>query len=174
MEDQELNKYHKELFEHFGYNFGFVADLLEKYFENHDSVSDYWKNYFDKLTGNTNGNGNGSVLLKEKPTTAISRPAPARPVVSDSFEISDSDEPQMITGVGAKIIENMNNSLGIPTATSLRSISVKLLEENRRIINQHLKRMSGGKVSFTHLVAYALVKALKSGYPINLILLTIR
>ncbi len=58
----------------------------------------------------------------------------------------------------------MESSLAIPTATSLRAISVKLLEENRRIINHHLKRLNRGKISFSHIVAYAVVRALK-GFP---------
>ncbi|MBS3945192.1 MAG: hypothetical protein KGZ42_06805, partial [Melioribacter sp.] len=52
----DITKYHKELFNHFGYNFGFVSDLLEKYLEDQNSVSDYWKNYFDQLTGSSKSN----------------------------------------------------------------------------------------------------------------------
>ena len=39
---------------------------------------------------------------------------------------------------------------------------VKLLWDNRTVINNHLARARGGKVSFTHLIGYALVKALRS------------
>ncbi len=163
MEEKEVTRYHKELFNQFGYNFGFVADILEKYLEDRSSVSDYWKDYFDKLTGNS-GNGK-ETEKKESPKLSEKQGSPFK--LSASFEISDDDETEKIAGVGAKIIENMNNSLTIPTATSLRSISVKLLEENRRIINQHLKRINGGKLSFTHIVAYALVQALKQFPNIN-------
>ena len=38
---------------------------------------------------------------------------------------------------------------------------VKLLWDNRIVINNHLARARGGKVSFTHLIGYALVKALR-------------
>ena len=55
----------------------------------------------------------------------------------------------------------MQESLQIPTATSTRVIPVKVLEENRRVINQHLRADYRGKVSFTHLVAWALVQALR-------------
>jgi 2-oxoglutarate dehydrogenase E1 component len=54
----------------------------------------------------------------------------------------------------------MQRSLEIPTATSFRFIPAKLLEENRRIINRFLAGSSGGKVSFTHLIGWAIVKAL--------------
>lgn len=156
MNDKEVSKYHEVLFNHFGYNYGFVADLLEKYFDNPSSVSDYWQNYFNELTGN---GYSGNEKPKAKKTKSHKSGSALQ--LSPSFEISEEDEPQLITGVGAKIIENMNNSLTIPTATSLRTVSVKLLEENRRIINQHLKRVHNRKLSFTHIVAYALVQAVK-------------
>lgn len=161
MNDSEVNKYHQELFAHFGYNYGFVADLLEKYFENQSSVSEYWQNYFNELT-----NGGGQIT-KFKKDSGESKNKEYGFHLSPSFEISDEDKPQLISGVGAKIIENMNNSLTIPTATSLRTISVKLLEENRRIINQHLKRLYNRKLSFTHIVAYALVQAVKKNPNMN-------
>jgi len=55
----------------------------------------------------------------------------------------------------------MAESLTIPTATSVRAVPAKLLIDNRVVINNHLKRARGGKVSFTHLIGYAVVKALK-------------
>ena len=55
----------------------------------------------------------------------------------------------------------LDASLTVPTATSVRSVPVKLLWDNRIVINNHLSRARGGKVSFTHLIGYALVKALK-------------
>ncbi|MCJ7672680.1 MAG: multifunctional oxoglutarate decarboxylase/oxoglutarate dehydrogenase thiamine pyrophosphate-binding subunit/dihydrolipoyllysine-residue succinyltransferase subunit, partial [Acidimicrobiia bacterium] len=58
------------------------------------------------------------------------------------------------------IVENMEASLTVPTATSVRSIPAKLLEVNRQILNNHLGRTGRGKVSFTHLIAYAVVRAL--------------
>jgi len=168
MKEKEVTKYHKELFNHFGYNFGFVGDLLEKYLESRESVTEYWKNYFDQLTGSKGKSARDNVNTAPDAEKAPEKPkSAAKSVVTDSFEISPQDEIINITGVGARIIENMNNSLSIPTATSLRTISVKLLEENRRIINQHLNRMSGIKLSFTHFVAYAIVKALKVYPPIN-------
>src|SRR5262249_2021953 len=64
-----------------------------------------------------------------------------------------------IRGPGLKIAENMAASISVPTATSQRQVSVKLLDENRRLINGHLKA-GGRRVSFTHLIAQALIKAL--------------
>ena len=54
----------------------------------------------------------------------------------------------------------MEESLSVPTATSYREIPLKLLDENRRLINQHLKA-SNRKVSYTHLIARAIIKAIE-------------
>ena len=54
---------------------------------------------------------------------------------------------------------------GVPTATSFREVPAKLLEVNRRIINGYLGRTRGGKVSFTHLIGYAIVRAVADTVP---------
>ncbi|MFD6651731.1 multifunctional oxoglutarate decarboxylase/oxoglutarate dehydrogenase thiamine pyrophosphate-binding subunit/dihydrolipoyllysine-residue succinyltransferase subunit [Micromonospora chalcea] len=64
-----------------------------------------------------------------------------------------------LRGVAAKIVQNMDASLSVPTATSVRAVPAKLLVDNRIVINNHLTRGRGGKVSFTHLIGYALVRA---------------
>ena len=58
----------------------------------------------------------------------------------------------------------MEQSLSVPTATSFRDVPVTLLEENRRVINEQLKSRGKGKVSFTHLIAWAIVQSAKE-YP---------
>jgi multifunctional 2-oxoglutarate metabolism enzyme len=75
-----------------------------------------------------------------------------------------SAEPQRVTlkGAAARTVTNMDSSLDVPTATSVRSVPVKLLIDNRVVINNHLSRARGGKVSFTHLIGYALVNALRA------------
>ena len=65
-------------------------------------------------------------------------------------------------GAAARTAQNMDVSLTVPTATSVRSVPVKLLFDNRTVINNHLRRARGGKVSFTHLIGYAVVKAIKA------------
>lgn len=65
-----------------------------------------------------------------------------------------------IRGVGRSIVKNMEQSLGVPTATSVREIPATVMIENRAVINNHLDRTVGGKVSFTHLIAYAIVESL--------------
>ncbi|MEK4243341.1 multifunctional oxoglutarate decarboxylase/oxoglutarate dehydrogenase thiamine pyrophosphate-binding subunit/dihydrolipoyllysine-residue succinyltransferase subunit [Janibacter sp. FSL W8-0316] len=67
-----------------------------------------------------------------------------------------------LRGAAARVVTNMESSLEVPTATSVRAVPAKLLIDNRIVINNHLKRSRGGKVSFTHLVGYALIKALRA------------
>ena len=68
---------------------------------------------------------------------------------------------QVLRGAAAAVVKNMSASLEVPTATSVRAIPAKLMIDNRIVINNHLKRTRGGKISFTHLIGYALVQAVK-------------
>ena len=61
----------------------------------------------------------------------------------------------------------MTASLSVPTATSVRSVPAKLLIDNRIVINNHLARGRGGKVSFTHLIGFAVVRALAAAPAMN-------
>jgi 2-oxoglutarate decarboxylase len=65
-----------------------------------------------------------------------------------------------IRGGALKIVENMETSLGVPTATSQRRVPVKVLDENRRVINKYLSEQGRSKASYTHLVAWAIIRAL--------------
>jgi multifunctional 2-oxoglutarate metabolism enzyme len=94
-------------------------------------------------------------------------PAPAKPAGGAPPPAApERPTPEGVTlkplrGAAARIVENMEASLEIPTATSVRQVPVKLMAENRRLINGHQRTVGGDKVSFTHLIAYALVQALK-------------
>ncbi|MBV8861990.1 MAG: 2-oxo acid dehydrogenase subunit E2, partial [Mycobacterium sp.] len=100
----------------------------------------------------TTATGNGAVSAPRAPVTPAkpTRPAPA-----------EGDEVQVIRGAAAAVVKNMSMSLDLPTATSVRAIPAKLMIDNRIVINNQLKRTRGGKVSFTHLLGFALVQALK-------------
>ena len=75
---------------------------------------------------------------------------------------------QQLRGAAAIVAERMEASRDIPTATSVRTVPAKLLEVNRQIINNQLKRLTkGGKVSFTHLIGWAIVRALKEMPDLN-------
>ncbi len=103
--------------------------------------------------------------VQPKPDVKPQAPAAPLPKEPESTAPAEaSDEPELVTlrGAPARTVQNMDVSLSVPTATSVRSVPVKLLIDNRTVINNHLARARGGKVSFTHLIGYALVQALKS------------
>lgn len=88
------------------------------------------------------------------------QPKPREPAgLKDTGPVSEG-EVKPLRGAAARVVTNMESSLLVPTATSVRAVPAKLLIDNRVVINNHLKRSRGGKVSFTHLIGYALVKAL--------------
>ena len=74
----------------------------------------------------------------------------------------DEDVVVPLRGPAARLVANMDQSLTVPTATSVRSMPAKVMMDNRIMINEHLRRNRGGKVSFTHIIGYAIVKALKA------------
>jgi 2-oxoglutarate dehydrogenase E1 component len=94
------------------------------------------------------------------------QPIPAQAPPTGAIELPGVDqdlepEVQILKGMPKAIAANMDSSLEVPTATSVRSVPAKLLIDNRIVINSHLARTRGGKVSFTHLIGYAIIKALK-------------
>ncbi len=93
-----------------------------------------------------------------QPTTGPAKATAAAPAASHE---GPADVIQPLRGAPARVVSNMNASLEVPTATSVRSVPAKLLIDNRVVINNNLARARGGKVSFTHIVGYAMVKALK-------------
>ncbi|RMH81927.1 MAG: multifunctional oxoglutarate decarboxylase/oxoglutarate dehydrogenase thiamine pyrophosphate-binding subunit/dihydrolipoyllysine-residue succinyltransferase subunit, partial [Actinomyces sp.] len=101
-------------------------------------------------------------------TTDRSGPAPASgtPAAAEATPASDEIPGEPIRGVGRRIVENMEASLAVPTATSFREVPAKLLEVNRRILNGYLQRHQRGKVSFTHLIGYAVVRAIADAVPV--------
>ena len=81
---------------------------------------------------------------------------------ADKAEKQAKSEPEtkVLRGAAAAIAKNMDASLSVPTATSVRAVPAKLMADNRIVINNHLKRTRGGKISFTHLIGYAMIRAL--------------
>ena len=117
-----------------GVNAWLQDELYQEYLHDRTSVDESWKRVFES---------NGS-------TTATAPPAP-----------TDTDL-QPLHGAAARLAGNMEASLSVPTATSQRTIPVKVVDENRTIINQHLTLVGRDKVSYTHLIAWGIVKALES------------
>jgi multifunctional 2-oxoglutarate metabolism enzyme len=91
---------------------------------------------------------------------AVSPPVPA-PAAVATPPAPESTHVERLRGPAARVVANMEASLTVPTATSVRDVPAKLLIDNRTVINNHLARGRGGKVSFTHLIGYAIVLAAK-------------
>jgi 2-oxoglutarate dehydrogenase E1 component len=81
--------------------------------------------------------------------------------------VPDEADVVRLKGPAARVVTNMEASLEVPTATSVRAIPAKLLIDNRIVINNHLSSARGGKVSFTHLIGFALVEALSESPQLN-------
>ena len=92
-------------------------------------------------------------------------PAPAPSNAGQRKVDPNAPVEQPLRGASARIVTNMEASLEVPTATSFRQVPAKLLEVNRKIINGHLGRKLSGKVSFTHLIGYAVVRAIADSMP---------
>ncbi|MFB8169237.1 multifunctional oxoglutarate decarboxylase/oxoglutarate dehydrogenase thiamine pyrophosphate-binding subunit/dihydrolipoyllysine-residue succinyltransferase subunit, partial [Kitasatospora purpeofusca] len=95
------------------------------------------------------------------PAPKAAAPAPAPAAASAGPELVQ------LRGPAKAVATNMDASLEVPTATSVRAVPAKLLIDNRIVINNHLQRARGGKVSFTHLIGYALVQAVKASPGMN-------
>jgi 2-oxoglutarate dehydrogenase E1 component len=179
--------------ENFGANATYVEGLLSRFRNDPALVDESWRAYFNELLdGSDDGkaatqaqdNGrafgsqpapNGASLPQSETTaattTAAAAPAQgARPATSAAAPPPSSTQAENATpirGAALKIVENMEASLTVPTATSNRRIPVKVLDENRRTINQHLQETGRGKASYTHLVAWAIVRALDEFSQLN-------
>src|SRR3954470_23217522 len=120
-------------------------ELFEQYQHDHQAVDASWSKIFEQQAGN------GSATKSPAPPTALTKIAPGEELVP-------------LRGASARVAQNMEDSLSMPLATSQRTIPVKVIDENRRIINQHRTVVGKSKVSYTHLIGWAIVKAVKS-YP---------
>ena len=97
----------------------------------------------------------------EAPASSENRIAPQPSLASIPTIDQDGEiHPRVLRGPAARVVTNMEASLEVPTATSVRALPAKLLIDNRLVINNQLSRGRGGKVSFTHLIGYALIRAL--------------
>ncbi|MFB9528182.1 multifunctional oxoglutarate decarboxylase/oxoglutarate dehydrogenase thiamine pyrophosphate-binding subunit/dihydrolipoyllysine-residue succinyltransferase subunit [Nonomuraea roseola] len=153
----------------FGQNEWLVDELYQKYLQDPESVDKAWWNFFadynpDYGPGRTPAreaaNGTATAPAPTAPKAAVTTTATEKPKVSTP--VPAGAEEVKLRGAAARTAANMDSSLTVPTATSVRAIPAKLLIDNRIVINNHLARGRGGKVSFTHLIGYAIVKALKA------------
>jgi 2-oxoglutarate dehydrogenase E1 component len=161
LSQQKKSDFSEVIAEEFGANATYVQGLLDRFRSNPELVDDSWRAYFGELVGDgalqaqsDNGRATSTDGAAAKPVATAPKPVTAPVPIDSAAEVTP------IRGPALKIVENMETSLSVPTATSQRRIPVKLLDENRRIINNYLSENDRGKASYTHLIAWAIIRAL--------------
>ena len=149
------------------HNAAFVQVMYEQYLRDPQSVGEEWRNLFD------NGRvadlpviptSREEVLSRGEMRDAGSGAAAAPPHLASRISPPVSPGLTPITGPAARLAQNMTESLSVPTATSFRDIAVDVLDAQRRLLNGALASR-GLKISYTHLIGYALVQAAR-GFPV--------
>ena len=167
-----------------GFNTGYIEELYKQYLDNPESVSESWQEFFNDYHPSEGfvaasearpAPDGPAVEARDKAAQEEVRPPQSGDgAVSDARTIDDAITPasapeageeeadvEPIRGASSAIVDNMEKSLGVPTATSVRSIPVKLMIENRALMNDYQRHVGGEKVSFTHMIAWAVVKGLQ-------------
>jgi 2-oxoglutarate decarboxylase len=145
----------------FGPNAWLVDDMFDRFLVEPTSVSDSWQEFFAdyRPAPVPAPQSVGQPAPQPGPATQAAPPAaqgdPPAPITDTA-----SQEATILRGAASRIVANMEASLSVPTATSVRSVPARLLEVNRQVLNNQLARTTGAKVSFTHLIGYAVVRAL--------------
>ena len=103
------------------------------------------------------GSGPSAKVTKEDVLAAANGGAPAAEGRAASVA---TGEAKALRGPAGMLASAMNESRAVPTATSFRTVAVDTLDAKRKALNGVLKER-GMKVSFTHLVAWAIVQAAK-------------
>ena len=127
-----------------GINSWLEDELYHQYLRDRSAVDESWK-----------------TRLRGAPARPMATPAAAIPAAIPAPEPAPGEQLLPLRGAAGRIAENMAASVSIPLATSQRTIAVKVMDENRRIINQHRTLVGRSKVSYTHLIGWAIVKALE-------------
>src|SRR5437870_1908586 len=157
-----------------GVNSWLEDELYQQYLHDHGAVDDSWKQLFE------NGGGDGAPAAQSPKTPeepAQSVPAENRlpmetPAAAPGLRTAPApglqpekgaavEEMVPLRGAAARIAENMEASVSIPLATSQRTIAVKVIDENRRMINHQRTLLGKSKVSYTHIIGWAIVRALE-------------
>ena len=159
----------------FGDNEWLVASMRGRYLQDAAAVSPAWAAYFSD--GDLDETPEAPRRAADELPVATVEPremradSPATPGSAGGLsadmpaprptEAPADQMPEKLRGARLRTVHNMTSSLEVPTATSFRDMPMKLAIEQRATINNFLRRTRGGKVSFTHLIAYAMVRAIQ-------------
>src|SRR5690242_10926429 len=146
----------------FGINSWLEDELYLQYLHDRKTVDDSWRKIFE-----TNGGGaKTAVQTIDAPAAGNGVVAPTAPQAL-AHQPTSGEQLIPLRGAAARIAENMTASLSIPVATSQRIIPVKVIDENRRTLNEARAAAGKSKISYTHLIGWAVVKAVESNPSIN-------
>ncbi|MGO3146250.1 MAG: multifunctional oxoglutarate decarboxylase/oxoglutarate dehydrogenase thiamine pyrophosphate-binding subunit/dihydrolipoyllysine-residue succinyltransferase subunit [Leucobacter sp.] len=170
----------------FGANAWLVDEMYKKYIVDKNAVDSSWWPTLEKFKTSSTGPAapaasapaaaasssgshaapaTGTTTQPARTTNVAPRTAPIpaeapRATPTASVEAQEN-KVTPLKGMARTLVKNMDESLTVPTATSVRTVPAKLLIDNRIVINSHLRRSRGGKVSFTHLIGWAFIQTLK-------------
>src|SRR5213596_2679790 len=132
--------------------------MYEQYLRDPASVGEEWRNLFDNgkvadlpVIPTDRAEVLGRREKGEVPSVAPQSTSPISPLPAGLTPL---------TGPAARLVQNMTDSLSVPTATSFREVAVDTLDARRKELNAGLAA-SGKKISFTHLIGFAIVQAAK-------------
>src|SRR5213594_223962 len=130
--------------------------MYEQYLRDPASVGEEWRNLFDNgkvadlpVIPTDRAEVLGRREKGEVPSVAPQSTSPISPLPAGLTPL---------TGPAARLVQNMTDSLSVPTATSFREVAVDTLDARRKELNAGLAA-SGKKISFTHLIGFAIVQA---------------
>jgi 2-oxoglutarate dehydrogenase E1 component len=163
---------------YFGPNTALVEELYSQYQENPESVPNHWRKYFDELSasGELDEEPQEEKKAKEETRKKTSEPekkSAEKEKKADTKKEQEQDKKkeesaessaysyEKIKGVASRVVTNMEESLDVPTATSLRVVPVKMLIEDRKIINDYMMKRGDKKVTFTNFISWAVIQSLK-------------
>ncbi|APT84500.1 alpha-ketoglutarate decarboxylase [Corynebacterium aquilae DSM 44791] len=181
----------------FGQNQWLVDEMFQQFQKDPNSVDQEWRDLFEKQGVMAANAADSSPAANSQQAPAAAKPAAggssgakkirtagpgttaetheaklaekkrkeASPL-NRTRELPEAGETTM-TGIAKAIAKNMDLSLEVPTATSVRDMPARLMFENRAMVNEHLRRTRGGKISFTHIIGYAMVKAVMAHPDMN-------
>ncbi len=140
-------------------NAGFAQAMYEEFLRDPSAVAPEWRRLFESgVVGETPSDNGGAPGDGSAATSAAPAPAKAPEAAADQPEHGSP-----IRGPAARLVANMNESLTVPTATSFREVPVTVMDARRRELNSALKAAGRPeKISFTHIIGYALAQALKA------------
>ncbi|MBV9769769.1 MAG: multifunctional oxoglutarate decarboxylase/oxoglutarate dehydrogenase thiamine pyrophosphate-binding subunit/dihydrolipoyllysine-residue succinyltransferase subunit, partial [Bryobacterales bacterium] len=155
-----------------GINSWLEDELYQQFLNDRKNVDDSWKEVFESNGGATPpeapapASSNGSHQQQRAVALHNGASTPAAPAVPEHHPVA-GETLVPLRGAAARIAENMNASLTIPLASSQRVMPVKVIDENRRIMNEHRALFGKSKISYTHISAWAIVKALRDNPSLN-------